>query len=63
MDSINYRELYKIQDRVLRIVSSVEKELYLTGDTCLSRFFQEKRYSDDLDFFTNGSSRFSFNAK
>ena len=29
----------------------------------MSRFYIEKRYSDDLDFFTNNSSRYSFAVK
>ncbi|BBG65044.1 hypothetical protein NNO_0341 [Hydrogenimonas sp.] len=45
------------------IVFGVENEFYLTGGTCLSRFYHEKRYSDDLDFFTNDSLRFSFAVK
>jgi len=51
MGSINYAMLYSLQDEVLSIVFEVENEFYLTGGTCLSRFFVEKRYSDDLDFF------------
>lgn len=61
--NIDYRKLYKLQDKVLDIVFSTEKEFYLTGGTCLNRFYQEKRYSDDLDFFTNSSSRFGFAVK
>jgi len=63
MDSINYKDLYKLQDKVLGIVFSVENEFYLTGGTCISRFYNEKRYSDDLDFFTHNSGRFSFAVK
>jgi predicted nucleotidyltransferase component of viral defense system len=63
MDSINYKELFKLQDKVLGIIFSVENEFYLTGGTCLSRFYHEKRYSDDLDFFTHNSGRFSFAVK
>lgn len=63
MDSINYRKLYDLQDQVLDIVFETENEFYLTGGTCLSRFYQEKRYSDDLDFFTNVSARYSFAVK
>jgi len=63
MDSINYKELYTLQDKVLGIVFSVENEFYLTGGTCISRFYHEKRYSDDLDFFTHNSGRFSFAVK
>jgi len=63
MDSIDYRQLYELQDKVLDVVFATESEFYLTGGTCLSRFYQEKRYSDDLDFFTNSSSRFHFAVK
>ncbi len=63
MGGLDYRKLYKLQDRVLSLVFEVENEFYLTGGTCLSRFYIEKRYSDDLDFFTNNSSRFSFAVK
>ncbi|MDD5401255.1 MAG: nucleotidyl transferase AbiEii/AbiGii toxin family protein [Sulfurimonas sp.] len=65
MDSINfgYQKLYELQDKVLEVVFSVENIFYLTGGTCLSRFYQEKRYSDDLDFFTNNSPRYSFAIK
>ena len=63
MAGINYKELYLLQDNVLDSIFSVEKEFYLTGGTCLSRFYHEKRYSDDLDFFTHNSGRFSFAVK
>lgn len=63
MDSIDYKNLYELQDKVLNAVFEVENEFYLTGGTCLSRFYQEKRYSDDLDFFTNSSLRYSFAVK
>jgi len=63
MDRIDYRQLYSLQDRVLSTLFGVEKEFYLTGGTCLSRFYLEKRYSDDLDLFADNSSRFSFAIK
>lgn len=63
MDSIDYQKLYKLQDEVLKVVFETEREFYLTGGTCLSRFYVEKRYSDDLDFFTNQSPRYSFAIK
>lgn len=64
MDSIiDYKQLYALQDKVLSQVFEVEREFYLTGGTCLSRFYVAKRYSDDLDFFTNASPRFSFAVK
>jgi len=59
MDNLNYKELYKLQDKVLDIVFKTEKGFYLTGGTCISRFYKEKRYSDDLDFFTNDSLRYN----
>ena len=55
-----YQQLYELQDRVLHTVFAVEQEFYLTGGTCLSRFYQAKRYSDDLDFFCNDSPRYAF---
>ena len=63
MGGLDYSKLYKLQDKVLSLVFEVENDFYLTGGTCLSRFYVEKRYSDDLDFFTNNSSRFSFAVK
>jgi predicted nucleotidyltransferase component of viral defense system len=61
MDSIvDYEKLYDLQDKVLKTIFDTEQLFYLTGGTCLSRFYQEKRYSDDLDFFTNASPRYSF---
>jgi len=63
MGSIDYKKLYSLQDEVLERVFRVEDEFYLTGGTALSRFYQEKRYSDDLDFFTNSSTRFNFAVK
>lgn len=63
MDSIDYQKLYELQDEVLKVVFETENEFYLTGGTCLSRFYVEKRYSDDLDFFTNQSPRYSFAIK
>jgi len=60
MGSIDYKKLYKLQDEVLKVIFETENEFYLTGGTCISRFYIEKRYSDDLDFFTNQSPRYSF---
>ncbi|MGM0520226.1 MAG: nucleotidyl transferase AbiEii/AbiGii toxin family protein [Campylobacterota bacterium] len=63
MGSIDYQKLYLLQDEVLKVVFETENEFYLTGGTCLSRFYVEKRYSDDLDFFTNQSPRYNFAIK
>ena len=63
MDRIDYKKLYALQDKVLDKVFSFEHEFYLTGGTCLSRFYQQKRYSNDLDFFANSSNVFGFTLK
>jgi predicted nucleotidyltransferase component of viral defense system len=63
MGRIDCRKLYVLQDLVLDRIFSFENDFYLTGGTCLSRFYQEKRYSDDLDFFVNNSSVFGFTLK
>jgi len=60
MGGVDYKELYKLQDEVLKTVFETEREFYLTGGTCLSRFYAAKRYSDDLNFFTNQSPRYGF---
>ncbi len=44
--------LYTLQDKVLELVDN--EGFYLTGGTCLSRFYLNHRYSDDLDFFFRG---------
>jgi predicted nucleotidyltransferase component of viral defense system len=58
MAKINFPELYRLQDKVLSIVFSMKTGFYLTGGTCLHRFYQEKRYSDDLDLFSNDCQLF-----
>lgn len=63
MDSISFKELYKLQDKVLSVVFNIENEFYLTGGTCLHRFYLQKRYSNDLDFFTNQSLRYNIAVK
>lgn len=59
MGSIDYVKLYSLQDKVLDIIFNIGSIFYLTGGTCLSRFYQEKRYSDDLDLFTHINNDFS----
>ncbi len=63
MGSIDYKKLYDLQDRVLDIVFKIENIFYLTGGTCISRFYKEKRYSDDLDLFTNINNGFNLAVK
>ncbi|MGA1825601.1 MAG: nucleotidyl transferase AbiEii/AbiGii toxin family protein [bacterium] len=60
---VDYDALYDIQDTVLHIIFEKASEFYLTGGTCISRFYYAKRYSDDLDLFTNFSNTFSFSIK
>jgi predicted nucleotidyltransferase component of viral defense system len=58
MENLDYRMLYRIQDRVLEIVSGTDTDFYLTGGTCLNRFFFKKRHSADLDLFSNDNNLF-----
>jgi len=59
MGEIDYKKLYLLQDKVMDVVFEAENIFYLTGGTCISRFYQEKRYSDDLDFFTHDNRSFN----
>lgn len=45
--------LYPLQDRIMELLD--KERFYLTGGTCLSRFYYEHRYSEDLDFFYDGA--------
>ena len=58
MVKVNFPALYRLQDKVLSIVFNLKTGFYLTGGTCLHRFYQERRYSDDLDLFSNDSQLF-----
>lgn len=58
MANLDYHELYILQDRVLHLIFAEETEFYLTGGTCLHRFYFEQRYSDDLDCFTSANNQF-----
>ncbi|HHE37573.1 MAG TPA: hypothetical protein ENL20_03250, partial [Candidatus Cloacimonetes bacterium] len=63
METIDYKRLYEIQDEVLDIIFEETTEFYLTGGTCLSRFYYAKRFSLDLDLFANSSNLFHFNIR
>ena len=63
MGKIDYQKLYRLQNKILALVFAEETEFYLTGGTCLNRFYFEKRYSDDLDLFTNFSETFAYSAR
>ena len=56
--SIDYTELYSIQDGVLNIVAGLDNSFYLTGGTALHRFYFNARYSNDLDFFVSSGNNF-----
>ena len=58
MAKVDYPALYVLQDQVLQAVFDVPTGFYLTGGTCLNRFYLERRYSDDLDFFTSENNLF-----
>ena len=59
MGSLDYKKLYDLQDKVLDVIFQTEQVFYLTGGTCLNRFYHEKRYSDDLDFFVHDDRDFN----
>jgi len=63
MEKLDFKILYKIQDKVLEIIFEKDNEFYLSGGTCLNRFYYEARYSFDLDFFTNFSHTFNLSIK
>lgn len=63
MEPVDYKKLYLLQDKILDLIFQKDTEFYLTGGTCLNRFYFEKRYSDDLDLFTNFSDTFSYSAR
>ncbi|RPJ84547.1 MAG: hypothetical protein EHM18_12075, partial [Acidobacteria bacterium] len=56
--SFYFDRLYPLQDRLLRILSSLQTGFYRTGGTAASRGYLEHRFSDDLDFFTNDDPSF-----
>lgn len=58
MEEIDYKNLYSLQDSIFSIMAKADTNFYLTGGTCLHRFYYQQRYSDDLDFFTNENNLF-----
>lgn len=58
-ETIDYRRLYALQDRILGIVFGLDNDFYLTGGTALHRFYYNLRYSVDLDFFSSYDQLFS----
>ena len=55
MDDINFQTLYHLQDKVLEDIYAIDHDFYLTGGTCLNRFYHDKRYSIDLDLFNHNN--------
>ena len=53
MESLNYPEPYRLQDRVLDVLFRVQTSFYLTGGTCLHRFYVAQRFSGDLNLFSS----------
>jgi len=47
-------KLYPFQDEICRMIQN--DKFYLSGGTCLSRYYYQHRYSDDLDFFYDGNA-------
>jgi len=44
--------LYPLQDEIFTLIQT--ERFYLSSGTCLSRFYYNHRYSEDLDFFYDG---------
>ena len=59
MNKSYFEELYPFQDRVLKVISAIETDFYLTGGTAASRGYLNHRFSDALDLFVNDDNRFS----
>lgn len=53
MNSYYNVTLYPLQDKVLKLIDTLQTPFYLTGGTALSRCYFNHRYSNDLDFFVN----------
>lgn len=58
MNSYYNDTLYPLQDKVLKLIDTLQIPFYLTGGTALSRCYFNHRYSDDLDFFVNKDPNF-----
>lgn len=56
--TLDYKKLYDFQDKILKIIFSLENTFFLSGGTALHRFHYNLRYSDDLDFFVNNDQLF-----
>jgi hypothetical protein len=53
-----FNTLYPFQDRVFKVMRSLETGFYLSGGTAASRGYLQHRFSDDLDFFVDDDERF-----
>lgn len=58
MNSYYSDTLYPLQNKVLKLIDTLQTPFYLTGGTALSRCYFHHRYSDDLDFFVNKDPNF-----
>jgi hypothetical protein len=48
-----FRQLYPLQDRLLRVFGAADTSFYLRGGTAASRGYLQHRFSDVLDLFVN----------
>lgn len=55
---IDFKKIYFVQDTVLITLNQLDNGFYLTGGTCLHRFIDPRRFSDDLVFFCNDNNLF-----
>lgn len=63
MTTFYEKELYPLQDKVLKTLEVMATPFYLTGGTALSRCYFNHRYSDDLDLFDNNDVNFINNSE
>lgn len=55
---LNWKSLYKLQDKILHTIKNELGSFYLTGGTALSRYYLNHRCSEDLDFFCHKEDEF-----
>ena len=58
LSGTDFNKLYRLQDKFLTWWHSRGYPFYLKGGTALGRFYLNHRFSEDLDFFLNGDTRY-----
>jgi predicted nucleotidyltransferase component of viral defense system len=58
MNGENLDKIYKLQDKILNFIFSMNNSFYLTGGTAIHRFYYKYRISYDLDFFSSSNETY-----